>query len=549
MYQYRPQAPIFWIAVVGLLGWMGIAMIHAARLESATYDEPTYLAAGYDHLTNGSYWFNYEHPPLAKLLAALPLLEMDLRAPLEYDAYRNGHPRDGAVPFLYGNRERPAGILFRSRLVFTGLALAFGLILALWTRRRFGALAGGLALAFFSLDPNMVAHGHYAATDLIATIFVFLTCIAWDHYMRIRKWWPLLLTGVLLGLVITSKFSALILLVILPLLYILRGIVARRQSFARLGPAMYVAVLLAGGIVALTYFEETRRSLGEYAPRLDKFVDRSLISGRVFAWAGERLSIPGHIYLLGITTLEDHNRRGHSAYLMGESSLEGWWYYFPLVFLWKTPTAILLGLGALVVLAAMRLAREGVGKLRRLDFLWWLLAFVPVLIMAVSMTASINIGHRHLLPLYPFLAVLVAAGLVRLRARCLGLALAGLLAVEHAWIAPDYLAYFSPVAGGPDQAPRYLVDSNIDWGQDFLKLKSYLSPEERSNAFLAYFGVSDRLYHGSRLRLVPGTKDSEGRLHSRRERNVSFLARRRSDIRMAPREGTGSEERPYHLRL
>jgi hypothetical protein len=132
--------------------------------------------------------------------------------------------------------------------------------------------------------------------------------------------------------------------------------------------------------------------------------------------------------------------------------------------------------------------------------------------LVVAMTEDINIGHRHVLPIYPPLEVLAGA-VVLAGGRWVAWmrsALAGLLA----WFAADsvaqrsnYLAYFGPQAGGPEEGYRHLVDSSLDWGMNLPALKRWIdthNPHGRELVFLAYFGTDNPRYYGIRAKRLPG---------------------------------------------
>lgn len=194
----------------------------------------------------------------------------------------------------------------------------------------------------------------------------------------------------------------------------------------------------------------------------------------------------GHVnlYLAGLARLFAHNTGGHESYLFGHISHQGWWYYFPAAFLVKWPVAVLL----LIACTAW--------KWRQSTTL-----LIPLAIYAaLCLTAHIDIGIRHLLPLIPFLYVLIAIHLPR---RIAVVALI-LLAAESLSIYPNYLAFFNFASGGPGQGPRYLLDSNIDWGQDTRKLKSWLDQRGVHKVCRVYFGQAILAHYGIEEEALPG---------------------------------------------
>jgi hypothetical protein len=131
------------------------------------------------------------------------------------------------------------------------------------------------------------------------------------------------------------------------------------------------------------------------------------------------------------------------------------------------------------------------------------------------MTSGINIGMRHILPVYPFLYVGVAGWLATRANRRPGVyvlaALAALQIGECARITPDYLAFFNELAGGPGRGPEYLVDSNIDWGQDVKKLGLWLDAHAGNRrARVYYFGNAQMRYYKIDEMGYPGPLDQKG---------------------------------------
>jgi hypothetical protein len=198
-------------------------------------------------------------------------------------------------------------------------------------------------------------------------------------------------------------------------------------------------------------------------------------------------------YLYGLVyALRSTN--SHPAFLWGQISNQGWWYYFPVTFLLKTPLALL----ALLLLALLARAGPRLGP-----FVW-----VPVLVyVAISVTQNLNIGHRHLLPIYPFL--FVAAGvsgatLASRYGRWVVIALCAWYGGSVLRVHPHYLGYFNELAGGPSGGWRYLVDSNLDWGQDLKALKQWMDDHGVASVKLSYFGAADPDYYGLRCEMLPG---------------------------------------------
>ena len=229
----RWPAYAFPAAATLLLALMALLQITSIRQEAQTYDEAVYISAGYAYWTTGDFRLNPEHPPLAKLLVALPLLLFhDLTAPLQSAAWKTSDQYAYAAEFIYKNRVPADTILFASRCVTIVVTLTFGLLVALWTKRRAGTLPALVALALFAFDPNILAHGRYATNDLYLAFFFFLAPVLWNRALRRDSLLDYGVAGIALGLACCTNVSGLLLVPIFALLCIRR---TRRTRTCALG--------------------------------------------------------------------------------------------------------------------------------------------------------------------------------------------------------------------------------------------------------------------------------------------------------------------------
>src|SRR4029077_143479 len=190
----------FWVTAGLLLSVMGMVQVLSALRESQTWDEAFELGAGYNYWKTGVYRFNLEQPPVGKLISSFPLLFFNLSIPVDHPSYTKPDDVEFGHEFLYRNRLPADRILFTGRLGTITLTLFFGLTLALWSRKKFGDQSALLALTLFAFDPNLIAHGRYATTDLAAAAFIFLACITWIAFLEKPGKSRLMLAGVTLGL-------------------------------------------------------------------------------------------------------------------------------------------------------------------------------------------------------------------------------------------------------------------------------------------------------------------------------------------------------------
>jgi hypothetical protein len=496
----------FWLAAVALVCIMAAAQFASERLEVQTADEAEHLVAGYSILRAGRFSLNAENPPVAKSLSALPLLWLNPDLPPEpADNWRDENAVSISQPFLYCNRVDADRLLFWGRLPIILMTLLFGIALAAWTRSRFGDIAALVALGLYCFDPNIIAHSRYVTSDSIAAYLYFLAAIAWGEYLMRRRYAWLAAAALFSGLGIGTKFN----LLLLPALLLGLSLwYARKQGLRTVVKEFAVYCSIIAVTVWAVYGFEMRtiasdepvarflrlsssqiRTNALLPPAAIALLDPATTTGAGVHWIAQRVPIPAYSLLKGLYRLANHSYWGHPAYLLGRVSSQGWWYYFPVGFLVKTPTGLIL----LVVLASLGFRRFAPSE----GYPLGLLLIPPAVYFAVAMTSSIDIGIRHILPVYLFL--FVWAGVAFSRFRGLWRVLAGigilLVAVESMAVYPHYLAFFNTISGGSRNGPRYLVDSNIDWGQDVLKLKTYMGANGLPSIALEYFGSADLGYY------------------------------------------------------
>lgn len=475
---------------------MTILQVGSIVQESATYDEGVHLASGYRYWKTGSFALNTEHPPLQKLLSAVPLLP--LRLPLPSDPKLLLDQTEYAKAFVYQNTLSADTILLLGRIPTILLSILLMVSVAWAARRYFGSAVGLIAVWFSAMDPNLIAHGRYVTTDVASALFYFLAVVLWVDYQRAPGAGRAAKAGLALGLALSAKFSMIILLPLLPALLLLHWLMVRVQW--RAAAALALVSILAVTVVLISYGPESWRTL-----RGRKIgVQPETVAG---------VTLPAHTYVTGLRTVLEHSKEGHPAFLLGRQSVTGWWYYFPVVFAVKSTTALL---AAVLLAAALGLRHLPVAwRKPRESYIWLALLLAPVVYFGVTLTSHINLGVRHLLPIYPFLYVLCAAALVRALPPRLVFWLASALLLVHSAETlaayPEYLGFFNAPSGGRAAGPRYLLDSNVDWGQDLKKLKAYTDRANTGMICLDYFGSADPSYFHIRYDYLPKTWDKDER--------------------------------------
>jgi 4-amino-4-deoxy-L-arabinose transferase-like glycosyltransferase len=456
------------IAAFGIYG--------TARVFSGTVDEPAHIAAGMQWLTTDRYDYDLQHPPLGRIAAALG-------------------------PFLHGQRSTGAAAIYDegARILGSGqhyvdtLASArhgelifffvLGLVVWAWSRRLTSDVGAAIGTAFLVTNPNILAHAGLATTDIACAATTTLALFAGVWWIDRPSWQRSALFGAAIGAAIASRLS----------------------SIAFVGGPLVVCYLVrwwSTGSVRLVLpaddrpaHERARVNAGVSLAAIG--IATSLVVWAVYRFAFGQMHaggmrVPAPAFFSGVETFFLHGGSGHPTYLLGTPSNRGWWYYFPVALLVKTPLPLLLfsAIGAAGATAQLRRDRD------------WRAA-VPlvsaVTIVLISLSVRVNLGVRLVLPVYPLLAIVAAQGVAYLirqqpRGERVSRIVAGAALASAAFIAmrayPDDLAYFNMLAGAHPE--NVLVDSNLDWGQDLYRLRDTLAARGISDSVrVAYFGTAN----------------------------------------------------------
>jgi hypothetical protein len=459
-------------------------LLFSARFKSPTIDEPNHLARGYAYLKTGDLRLSRDegHPPLFNTLCALPLsLLSDLALPTYLSSWTIAYRNAFAIEFVFGGAVPVERLFFLGRLPVMLTVLCLAALIARWARELYGTWASLVALALCAFDPNLIAHGRLMTTDMGITFFLFLAVYLFWRFLRGPSLGWLILSGVAVGLAQGVKFSAIVILPMLGLLGLIEATSPQSHLYLprhlRLAGRRWLSGVLAlGGVMVIIV-------------ALAGLTIWAIYGFDIGSPAGWSIPVPAPGYIEGLDrTLIHASEIGHPTFLMGRHSTHGWWYYFPVAFIIKTPLPALLALlCALISNVYTRFSRAE-----------WPLLLIPLIYFGLSMRSRLNIGYRHLLPMLPFLWVYVGRLAPTLVDRFKGAgkrwAVAGATAFTL-WfilgtlsIAPDYLAYFNALVGGSDEGWRYLADSNLDWGQELPAIKAYAERQSVPRLHLSWFG-------------------------------------------------------------
>lgn len=485
---------------------------HAARSLGMTTDEMTHLASGRLAWSAWDYRLDPIHPPLARLWLTSPLATGDLAPPeLTRKDLRWNRFTPAVYAWIHESGDARAR-LFRPRLL--NLVWTSGLVATLWfALRRYGRDAALLGAGLAAWSPHLLAHGSLATTDAALIAALTWATIAVARLARCISPGRLALAAVTVSICVNVKFSG---LVMLPIAFLVAGVrsLAGLPVHWRLGRSgtlcsrVRKAAALGGALLAVCLFAwlsvwavhgfrysagptgvETGEHLGADYWRIPED-RREGTAAALFDRAREARLLP-EPYLYGVMTIA--LREGaREAYFLGEHKMAGgWWAYFPVALLIKTPlmTLLVLFTGLIVAVAAWcrhrRLASRSVV---------WPAAIAAGVFGLATTTSRMNIGVRHVLPVLPLLFLIAAPGAVAAlrRVRRGGLpvlVVLGWLLATALLTTPHFLCYFNRIAGGPAGGAAWLADSNIDWGQGLPELAAYQRDVDPRPVTLLYLGM------------------------------------------------------------
>ncbi len=461
-------------AAVASLICCAVLGLHARQMiasKSATFDETIYMV-----LAQGSRAFSYPDPRLASMgVAPLPIWVAHLPANWNRPQFR--------FDYLRGEPDDAAAIRRARWIALTMFAMPGVILVVLWLGRRHGwliGLAGGLLLA---LSPSWIGHGSLATTDVaVATCWLLLAASATVAWRRPTAIW-LIIVCLAWGTALAAKYSALAGLPLV-LAVVVRFVWMRDRSavtnLVRFAIGAVAATCLALMVTWMWHACEWNRLPGK---SMDQ--DTALVPAPV----------------AGVAAQWQHQKRGHSAYLLGEVRSRGWIAYFPIAMFCKSSPVELLGLLAVWIAPPLvwwrrRSAERGPTDRPPISLdpavaVWIGLSW---LVGLTALASTINLGHRYLLVLYPLAILFAVDQLARWRitwTRWLIGALVAGQAIVAVSTSPHFLAYFSPLVGGSDRGHLWLGDSNLDWGQDLPALRRWCQRHPQAAGRIIYFGTAD----------------------------------------------------------
>ena len=501
------------IGCAAILILMSLQMLFVISRKSITCDEIVMIPSGYYHVAAQNFELINDHPPVSKILAAIPLLFLqpeEIRPNQVVGEPGSSDERWAHMErFWENNPDTFLSLSFWPRVFMIGLTVALGLLIFRFARELFGALAAFLAVTLFALEPTVLAHGRVVQTDIPASFGFLLFCFMLRRHSMNQTKKRAAWLGFSIGLAILTKFS---MLLVGPVVVVYFGIriwksVRQRKPWGKPVIDCAIAAVLSIITINAAYFFQLRR----LAPWDRQFIQETfppIVTPLTALVNLVSYFLPAD-FVLGILRQLVHNRVGHPAGLLGMYSRTGWWYYFPVAFTFKSTIPFLLLSLAALVWSAFKVIKQ-----RDANHFWMLVPFVIYTVFVLF--SRIDIGVRYYLPAYSFLFILGGAlltsilksGKVARAGTAIALLLIGGMGVEAVRAFPNHMSYMNQLAVGKPHW-WYLSDSNVEWGDDTPALAAYLRARGETRVRTMFLGDFMLLHHYGVLPLVMANATGE----------------------------------------
>jgi len=476
-----------------LLAAFAFQSIASMLRHSATYDEQVYIAAGYTYFTTGENRLKHDAPPLIPFFSYVGLRCLEsfthrLGFSQTNPNWMKGADYAFAHDFFVTENSNGIAMLQAARIPIVLLGILLGFYIYRFGAALFGTGGGLLALAFYCFDPNMIAHSTVVSCDLGLAAFFLITHYYFYRAISGKSYLPLIPFSAFAALTVGVKFTGVL---VFPVL------------------GLTSAILLARPPAPLC--EKLSMQEKEYRALLGKKaiagVIGSLVCTNILLIMLYRNQSGIFDYIRGMRLIYANINPEYQYYFMGEFSKQAWAAYCIVSFLLKTPIPTLA-----LFPTAMLLFRKSIKEWHK--FLLLLVPFVVINIVAAFDHA--NFGLRRILFCLPFVYLMIGSlgplltsnerllnvEIKKIISAIIGIAVIWMIAIAI-WIHPNQLSYFNEIAGGPSGGYRYLVDSNIDWGQDLPALAGHLTAHSIDQVTLSYFGTAEASMYGINYRTLP----------------------------------------------
>lgn len=503
------------VLVTVILIVQGFILVSSAKTNSPTTDEAIHLYAGYTYVTYRDFRLNPEHPTFLKTLSGLAVSFLNPNEPKSTIVWDRQDPEDLTANFFHDswveNRALAEKFMYQSgnsaqELIFVGrlpailITLLLGLVIFLIILSIAGPTAGVLGLLLYATNPTVLGHGFLITTDISAALGTVLIFYALFRFLKEISWKTIIFLGLAIGFGLLTKFTVAIAVAIVLVGVFIKLFALQKFNLRDVGKTLVVIpiiwlVINAGYLFTFNLppkvysvtneIYQARTILNPNPGRFSETISKIL--DNVYSFVRPVLA-PADFYK-GVTLVSKFASSGRPSYLLGQESGTGWWYYFPVILIFKHSIAFLFL--AIIGIYLMIRSKNRVG---------WYWFSATALVLLFSMTSRANLGVRHVMPVI-ILGIIWLAVLwkdwKRLSYPVLPISLIAWAVLQTIISYPHYLSYFNELV--PTEK-RYLVarDSNLDWGQDIYKIRDYIEKNNLVDPVVEYFwnGRSSLSYFG-----------------------------------------------------
>ena len=519
--------------IVGIVLCAHFFLSVSAKLDNSnTFDEIAHITSGYSQLRTGDYRLNPEGGVLSQTVQALPLLFFDLDFVDESSKEWKGANLWSVGDIFFFRKANPLDhMLLASRAAACVLSVLLGILVYYWSLKVFGWYGGFLSLCLYAFSPTILAHAALATTDISSALFFMASTISFWIFLSKLNCFSFLVCGLCCGALFLTKMSAPL---IIPVFFFLtahkilffepsilalggqRISLRNRIQFSAIGlAATFFVLATAYGVIWLWYTSMSTSSANFQFPW--NALRSSSLSSQIVDYLRLYNLLP-ESYLFGSLHAME-NTQFRESFLDGVTSLTGRVDFFSKVFAYKTGLTLLsctlVALTTFIMRALQQKKMEGQADPRIYSLAPML--YFSIFYFAVASFQKLNIGHRHILPIYP--ALFVSCGYLAtllpkpsiIKRTLFASIVAGLLSIEALVFWPSYLSYFNPLFGNYIRGHHRLVDSSVDWGQDLPELARWYREnrlqERGSRFYLSYFGSAEPRYYGISFKALPSFLD------------------------------------------
>ena len=489
---------------VTLAVWWCVA-VGSTLGKTATSDEPLHIVGGASYWQLNDYRLHPENGNLPQRWCAIPLVLAGWPLPsFEQPGWALSNMVSLARAYLFENGNPSWRMLLLARSFAAVWGVLVALLVYVWSRALFGPEGAWLSLAFCLTDTTLLANAPLATSDACAAFFFGGSTLAIWRMLQLPSQATVSVAALAVAGLFVAKLSAPLEIPVGIILLAIRswfgppwevswgghkrsvsagvGLATLGACVALVGLAAWLAVWIVFGFryEAMNPQAVPAGVLAGWGTLAESTRELGGGKGRLLAFLGEHHVLP-EAYLYGMSFVLNMLLR--QSFFCGDYSIDGWWSYFPFTFLVKTPLPTLAGLFLLPLLAVRWMQKSSVGSGERGWYPLTPLFILLAVYWVASVTTTLNIGHRHMLPIYPVIFVLLGSlpALTRERPglRRLPWALAACSCLVSFWAFPNYLAFFNGIVR-QDEAWHYLIDSNLDWGQEHSTVASFMARERRT---------------------------------------------------------------------